>query len=150
MTDHEYLREALRYAKGNSHDRTQVGAVLVSGKRAVYAANRRAVDVVAGKSEIIEHAERAAIYKAAACGVPTAGAVMYAPWFSCTDCARGIILAGVRQVVGLVRLREATPERWRHNLDTADRMLMAAGVGLRWVNDSVGVTIIFDGRAMEC
>jgi deoxycytidylate deaminase len=75
---------------------------------------------------------------------------MYAPWFSCTDCARGIILAGVRQVVGLVRLREATPERWRHNLDTADRMLMAAGVGLRWVNDSVGVTIIFDGRAMEC
>lgn len=150
MTDIDYLREAMRYAKANSHDRTQVGAVLVAGKRTVYAANRRVVDIAIDRRDIIEHAERTAIYKAAACGVPTAGAVLYAPWFACTDCARGIILAGVRQVVGLVSLREATPERWRHNLDTADRMLLAAGVGLRWLNDAVGVTIIFDGRAMEC
>lgn len=150
MTDIDYLREALRYAKANSHDRTQVGAVLVAGKRSVYAANRRSVTVDASRQDIIEHAERAAIYKAAACGVPTAGAVLYAPWFACTDCARGIILAGIGQVAGLVSLREATPERWRHNLDTADRMLLAAGVGMRWVNETVGVTIIFDGRAMEC
>lgn len=151
MSDLDHLREALRYARANSHDeRTQVGAVLVCGKRLIYAANRVATPVDADKHAIIEHAERAAIYKAAACGIPTAGATLYAPWFACTDCARAIILAGVRGVVGLVSLREATPERWRGNLDTADRMLLKAGINLRWINDAVGVTITFDGEDVAC
>lgn len=151
MTDIDYLREALRYAKHNSQDaRTQVGALLVSGSRRIYAANRTASGLRLDKSAVMEHAERAAIYKAAACGVATAGSVLYAPWFACTDCARGIILSGVRTVVGLVSLREATPERWRESLDAADRMLLSEGVGLRWLNDTVGVTIAFDGENVSC
>jgi dCMP deaminase len=151
MSDSEILREALRHARGNSHDPwTQVGAILVCGKKIIYAANRRVSKSQADKRIAIEHAERAAIYKAAAAGTPTAGSVLYAPWFACTDCARGIILAGVRTVVGLAVLREATPQRWVENLDSADRMLQEAGVSLRWVGGRVGATILFDGEEFQC
>jgi dCMP deaminase len=148
----EYLGECLRYAKANSHDQnTQVGAVIVSGKRLVYAANRVVARIDgASKYAITEHAERAAIYKAAATGIPLAGATLYAPWFACTDCARGIVLAGIREVVGLVSLRQATPRRWLENIDLADSILSQAGVSVRWLNEKLGVTIRFDGRDFEC
>jgi dCMP deaminase len=152
MNETDYLREALRYARAVSHDtNTQVGAVLVAGKRLVYGVNRAACRIDgASKYQITEHAERAAIYKAAAVGVATAGATMYAPWFACTDCARGIILSGIREVVGLVSLRQATPQRWVENLELADEMLSRGGVNTRWLNETVGVTIRFDGRDFSC
>jgi dCMP deaminase len=152
MNETDYLREALRYARAVSSDtNTQVGAVLVAGKRLVYGVNRAAcrIDGVS-KYQITEHAERAAIYKAAATGIPLAGATMYAPWFACTDCARGIVLAGIREVVGLVSLRQATPQRWVENLELADEMLSRGGVNTRWLNETVGVTIRFDGREFPC
>jgi dCMP deaminase len=150
MNDADYLREALRYAKTNSHDtRTQVGAVLVCGRRLVFGANR-IVASVGEKYQHTEHAERAAIYKAAAAGVPTAGGVLYAPWFACTDCARAIILSGVSSVVGLMSLRHKTPERWQPAIAVADKMLIEAGVSVRWLNETVGVTILFDGEYISC
>jgi dCMP deaminase len=151
MSDLDHIREALLYAKTNSHDETtQVGAVIVAGRRLVYGANRIAAPVAAGKYAITEHAEREAIYKAAACGVPLAGATMYAPWFACTDCARGIILSGIREVVGLASLRQATPARWLENIRLADQMFLMAGVGVRWIADAAGVTIRFDERDFSC
>lgn len=150
------LRQALLYAAGHSQDtRTHVGAVLVpeSGDP-VYAANTFPPGVAAigsrllppDKYRYVEHAERNAIYKAALAGVKTHGAVLYAPWFSCADCARGIICAGLREVVGLASLRVATPERWERDIATAERMLQEAGVATRWLAGSVGVTIRFDDR----
>lgn len=160
MSDVEYLREACRYAVERSEDpRTQVGAVLVSvtGKP-IYAANRFPPGIARhthrtetdAKATFIEHAERAALYKAAASGVPTAGSRLYAPWAACTECARAIIACGVKEVVGLIVLRNATPERWRASIWTADQMLVEAGVSVRWLNEKVGVTVTFDGRKIEC
>jgi len=155
----DYLREACRYAAENSYDEsTQNGAVLVCGSKLVYATNafppgvnRRGLRIDPPlKYLYTEHAERAAIYKAAATGVPTAGAILYCPWFACTDCARGIILAGIREVVGLACARNATPARWANNVDTAELMLAEAGVGMRWMAESVGITLRFDGRDLLC
>lgn len=152
MKETDYLREALRYARAVSNDtNTNVGAVLVAGKRLVYGVNRTVCRIDgASKYDVTEHAERAAIYKAAAVGIATAGSTLYAPWFSCTDCARGIILAGVREVVGLVSLRRATPQRWLENIELADEILSRGGVNVRWLNETVGVTIRFDGRDFSC
>jgi len=151
MTDLNYLREALRHAKSASHDNhTHVGAVLVVGKRHIYAANRRAVGLDAEKADIIEHAERAAIYKAAACGYATAGGVLYAPWFACPDCARAIVLAGIREVVGLNSLRLATPERWLWPITVGDAILRSGGVGVRLVDGETGVVIRFNGGDLKC
>lgn len=160
MSDVEYLREACRHAADRSEDsHTQVGVVLVAASgRSIYASNRFPAGVARHQHRMdreekymyMEHAERAAIYKAAACGLPTAGSRLYAPWAACTDCARAIISAGVREVVGLIVLRNATPERWRKTIWTADQMLMEAGVGVRWVNEKLGVAVMFDGRVIEC
>lgn len=152
MTETDYLREALRYAQANSHDHTtKVGAVIVAGKRLIYAANRIVARIDgANKYAVTEHAERGAIYKAAATGIPLAGATMYAPWFACTDCAKGIVLAGLREVVGLVSLRQATPRRWLENLELADEILSRGGVNIRWLNEKLDVTVRFDGRDFPC
>ena len=47
----------------------------------------------------IEHAERNAIYTAAAAGVRLTGATMYINWWPCVDCCRGIIQAGITKIV---------------------------------------------------
>lgn len=159
MTEIDYLREACRYAASHSGDAsTQNAAVLVSGKRLVYAANdfppgvRRDAhrELSPFKYEFIEHAERHAIYKAAACGIPTAGSVLYCPWFACTSCARAIIFAGVKEVVGLASVHNATPPRWSDSVFLASTMLSEAGVSQRWMAGEVGVTIKFDGRDFRC
>lgn len=160
MSDIDYLREACRCAVERSEDpRTQVGAVLVAAEGKILSASNRLPAGIARhqhrrehptKAMFIEHAERAVLYKAAASGVPTAGASLYAPWAACTDCARAIIACGIKEVIGLIVLRNATPERWRSTIWTADQMLMEAGVGIRWVNERVGVTVRFDGREIEC
>jgi dCMP deaminase len=159
MTEIDYLREACRYAVQHSHDpETQNGAVLMAGRRVIYAANCVPPGVVRSehrlarpfKYDFIEHAERAAIYKAAAAGAATAGATLYCPWFACADCARAIILAGIKEVVGLIALRNATPARWLLNVELAEKMLTEAGVSQRLLADTAGVTIRFDGRDFSC
>lgn len=46
-----------------------------------------------------EHAERNAIYNAAANGHKTAGCTMVLPWYPCAECARAIIQAGITQIL---------------------------------------------------
>jgi dCMP deaminase len=155
----DYLREACRYAAQHSHDPdTQNGAVLVTNRQTIYAANciPRGVALQEHrltrpfKYDFVEHAERAAIYKAAAAGAATAGATLYCPWFACTDCARAIASVGIKEVVGLIALRNATPARWLLNVEMAEMMLEEAGVSQRLLADTVGVTIRFDGREFQC
>lgn len=54
------------------------------------------------KYEWVEHAERNAVYNAARNGVRLAGSTMYLNYAveCCSDCARAIIQAGIRKVVG--------------------------------------------------
>lgn len=47
----------------------------------------------------IEHAERNAIYKAAATGIPLDGTTMYINWWPCIDCCRAIIQSGIKKIV---------------------------------------------------
>ena len=150
------LRQACRYARKHSHDpRTHVGAMLVSSWGVpVMAANQLPPGVFRSLSRLepprkyryMEHAERSAIYAAASAGICTHGATLYAPWFSCADCARGIICAGIKEVVGLVSLRAATPERWERDIAMAETMMQEAGVATRWLAGTVGEVIRFDDR----
>jgi dCMP deaminase len=159
MSEIDYLRAACRYATQNSHDpETQNGAVLVTRRQTIYAANCVPPGVARHehrlarplKYDFIEHAERAVIYKAAATGIPAAGATLYCPWFACPDCARAIVMAGVSEVVGLIALRNATPARWLLRVELAEKMLAEACVSQRLLADTVGVTIRFDGRDFSC
>jgi dCMP deaminase len=159
MSDIDRLRDACIYAVRNSHDPdTQNGAVLVAKTGTIYAANCVPPGVARPehrlarpfKYDFVEHAERAAIYKAAQVGVATEAATLYCPWFACTDCARAIVSAGIKEVVGLIVLRNATPARWLLKVELAEKMLAESGVSQRLLADKVGVTIRFDGRDLSC
>jgi len=51
------------------------------------------------KYKFTEHAERNAIYNAAAHGLATHGCRMYNHWYPCADCARAIIQAGIKEII---------------------------------------------------
>lgn len=160
MTDLDYLRVAFQTGVVNSDDpHTQNGAVLVPRHDgAVQAANRVPRELARtparlerpAKYQFMEHAERRVIYTAARSGVETLDATLYCVWFACPDCARAIIQAGIREVVGHVLPRSRTPARWIDQVVAGEAMLREAGVGMRWLAGRVGVTITFDGEMLEC
>ena len=161
MNDRECLQTALFVAQRDSQDpNTQTGAVLWIDGVMHEAANRVPdrvplkpyMTIPRVKRYFIEHAERAVIYKAAMAvngDEDWHSATLYAPWFACPDCARSIISVGIREVVGLASLRNMTPARWLNEIDLGERMLMDAGVSLRWVRGEVGVKIRFDGKEVQ-
>lgn len=160
MSEVRLLRRAAEFGMERSSDpRTRVGAMIFrtpDWHGSILGANRlpRGIleepgRVTSRKARFVEHAERDVIYGAARAGFRTDGCIMYAPWFACCDCARAIIEAGIREVVGLARLHVMTPERWVADIATAHQMLEEAGVGMRWITAELGTTILFDGKEIE-
>jgi dCMP deaminase len=158
MTEVDILRLAAREAARHSIDtHTQNGAALARLNDVILTAANAFPHGVEprhhrlGRPEkyvFTEHAERNVIYKAASMGWATGGSTMYCLWFACPDCARAIIQAGIYEVVGHVKPRNATPSRWLQAVKDGEGMLREAGVGMRWLSDSLGVAIKFDGKEM--
>lgn len=78
-----------------------------------------------------EHAERNAIFNAAANGHKIAGCTMYLPWYPCADCARAIIQSGIKEIVG-------TEPDWNDRKYAADfkvvlEMLTECGLTVRFL-----------------
>jgi dCMP deaminase len=160
--DVKFLQLAVITGAAWSNDpHTQNGAVLVAaGSGAldvVRAANSFPTGVATAaarlvrplKYSFIEHAERGVIYAAARQGLKTAGATLYCPWFACADCARAIICAGVTRVVGHIKPRIHSPERWAESIQLADQMLREAGVEIDLLKDDLGLRYLFNGGPLE-
>lgn len=157
-TDLEYLRLAYQYAAVWSDDPdTQNGAVIVPVNGGVVSgANRLPFGVSETPERLLrpqkylwmEHAERDAIYAAAAAGVCTQGAKLYCPWFACPDCARAIIQAGIAEVIGHERPFSLTPARWVEPIETARQMLDEADVKMTVIGGDTGIAIKFDGKTV--
>jgi dCMP deaminase len=95
----------------------------------------------------VEHAERAAIYQAARYGMKTHDATMYCPWFACSDCARAIVAAGIKRVVGL---KIGDPGKWATSIGWGDQILTEAGVEVCRIEiPKVGVTVRHNGKDVE-
>ena len=158
--DAVYLRLAATVSVWSDDPSTKNGAVLVPAGTVFEAAVAwngipSPLDVRQDRLErplkyrYVEHAERAAVYRAALMGTPTLGSRLYCPWFACADCARAIICAGVVEVVGSVRARNATPDRWLEEVIAGEELLREAGVGMRWLAEPLGVRVLFDGREID-
>jgi deoxycytidylate deaminase len=80
------------------------------------------------KYSLTEHAERAALYDAARKHVRTKGLTMIANWVACPDCARGIVLAGIRRVICHKQCMDRTPSRWKEMVDLGLEMMEKNGV----------------------
>lgn len=80
----------------------------------------------------IEHAERNAIYNAARCGTALKGCCLYIGILPCMDCARGIIQAGITEVIFDAAKQYAYPggATWAESWARVGIMLGEAGVKL--------------------
>lgn len=160
MNDKELLRDAYRWAKRHSDDRsTKNGAILVRHNQMVpllYGANRFPHPSLAlneanherpRKYAFTEHAERDVIYMAAKCGLATDGLVMVCPWACCGDCARAIVLAGITKVVAHKQAHDMSPERWQGPIEEGKEILAAQGVEyVLWDGEVGRVENLFNGE----
>jgi len=145
-------------ARESTDTSTKIGAVIINddGAISVYGANAfidpAMADVPANherprKYKITEHAERAAIYKAAMLGVPLSGMTMVCPWACCPDCARGIVLSGIRLVIAHKQAYDKTPERWREEVALGIEILEGGGVSYTLYDGNIGnVENLFNGE----
>lgn len=158
MNKHEeYLRLAVSASLRSPDDSTKNGAILVSRSgKIVQGCNdsppRVPLDparkVRPEKYHFIEHAERRVIFQAARDGICTDGASMYCLWYACPDCARAIVCAGIREVIGLLALEVLTPARWRDQVSVGRAILAEAGVRTRLYTEPLGMKAVFDNAEL--
>jgi len=125
-----YLWQAYTHAKLSNDRSTQNGAIIIDEARE--SASPLSVgwnSLVPGwghkdeayerplKYSLTEHAERAAIYKAARKGERLEGMTMVANWVACPDCARAIVWSGIKRVICHKQCMDRTPPRWKEMVD---------------------------------
>lgn len=95
----------------------------------------------------MEHAERNAIYNAARRGIKLKDCRLYVPWAPCTDCARGIIQAGISKVVihknGQEFYDKHTNGKWIEPTKRTISMFEEAGVELVYFETDIVVPEIY-------
>lgn len=158
ITSGLWMREALLEASRSGDRSTKNGAVIVQGGEIVA---RGYNDFIPGfgdlpehherpfKYSVIEHAERAVVYDAARNGAKTEGGIMVANWVACPDCARAIVLSGVREVITHALCMERTPERWEEEVNLGLKMIRDNGILLTYYVGRVGVENLNNGEWID-
>jgi dCMP deaminase len=146
-----FLELAKHVSTWSKDPSTQVGAVLVNGRREVVSVGyngfaRNVFDLQSRyedrptKYKFIVHAEVNAIVTA---GERARGATLYVyPSFGipciCQDCAKMAIQAGVTCVVGYIpKVSKELQERWKDSLATSSEMFTEAGVAFYGIPEDV-------------
>lgn len=156
--DGYFLR--LAYAHGNvtSPDpSTKNGAVLVGQDSRIitYATNRFPRGIAETlprlndrptKYRMVVHAESGAILNAARHGKTTKNAILYCPFYSCSECAKAIIQAGIRRVVGHAQIMviASQHENWVESIRYGWEMMYEAGVECVLYDGIVGLMTRFN------
>jgi dCMP deaminase len=138
--DTYFINEAYLAALKSKDRSTQVGACIVGPDREIrskgYNGPCRGMDdadevlhAKPAKYFYAEHAERNAIYNAARIGVSCKGCTLYVTNECCADCARGIVQAGIAEVVIHAECPPMTG--WRESQDAALDIFRRCGVRVR-------------------
>ena len=146
--DAAFLQEALLERKSSddpkalSVPQSGVGAIVVRNEQIIsrsanvfppaLSLHRQALGISVDEDEryhLIEHAERAAIFKALTHGESLNGATMYCTRYPCSDCARAMVWAGIRRVVIGSGLRGEG--RWLEAQRAARAIFKQAGITVR-------------------
>ena len=82
------------------------------------------------KYDFFEHAERNAIYNACLIGTQLKGCTIYCTLTPCTDCARAIIQAGIKEVITYEYKTDVNDPKntWRDKLSYSAQMFNEAGI----------------------
>lgn len=86
------------------------------------------------KYKYFEHSERNAIYNCAREGTPTKGCYMYIAYAPCSDCARGIIQAGITKIFIPKDAKIDNTSKWEEDWKYSKEMLDEAGVEIHYID----------------
>jgi dCMP deaminase len=82
---------------------------------------------------VIEHAERAAIFKALMLQKNLRGATIYCTRFPCADCARSIVWSGISR--GVFSEGPSKASHWSQSQEAALRMMHEAGIVVQVIHN---------------
>jgi len=142
IEDGHFLKLAYTHGNATSPDpSTKNGAVLVDPnyKIITYATNQFPRGVAETqprlsdrsiKYRLIVHAENGAVFNAARHGKNTRDAILYCPFFCCSECAKAIVQAGIKRVVGHAQLMALASDHnnWVESIKYGWETLQEAGV----------------------
>ena len=134
--DCRWMRVAETYASFSKDPSTRVGAVAVVDKRVVSAGwngfprgildDERLSDRPT-KYKLVVHAEMNCVFNACHVGSSLAGSTVYVSGLLvCSDCAKGLIQAGVRRVV--MKVDREPDVKWKEEFEWTVRMFGEAGI----------------------
>lgn len=99
------------------------------------------------KYYLIEHAERYVIFNTAYKGISTKDLIMVCPFCACADCARGIVLSGIKKIVRLP-LKDITNTllRWKESIEIGDEIMKENGVEIQELDYNFNIQIRRNGK----
>jgi len=144
LTWDEYFMSMVYLVASRSKDQsTHIGAVIVGKDNEITSTGynsfvRNLKDDVPERQEKpekyywFEHAERNAIYNATLIGASLKGCKMYTNGIPCTDCARGIIQAGISEVIVDKKWDNENPDIWLEHAKRSLKMFEETGVQVKY------------------
>lgn len=146
-----YLKQAYRFAQHSPDPSTQVGCVIVHPTMGVMTGTSNSLphgitetdEILLNKdtkSIYMEHAERNALYRCCQSVLSTKGCHAYSTLAPCSDCARGLIQAGVTKLVA-----------HKEMLDLYDSPSIRESIRIGWdMMTQAGVEcVLWSGRVFE-
>lgn len=157
----KYLKAAYKIAKLSPDPSTQLGAILLNKNGKIIGAGynhfpegvrylpERLVSPL--KYSFIEHAERDAIFNSIQNEYSPVGGTLYCPWFSCSDCAKAIVAAGIKKVIGHKQFFNNAPARWNESIAIGNTILDEAGVIREYYDGLIkGISVLVNGERWKC
>ncbi len=148
MSWDEYFIKLVKLVADKSRDTsTKCGCVIVSKDHSIlscgYNGLPRGVEYKDERTEVrpikykyFEHGERNAIYNAARHGIALEGSTAYVTGPPCSDCGRGLIQSGIKEVVipeDISKCAVRNKTQWGESCQLAQEMFKEAGVKFRTV-----------------
>jgi len=150
--DEMYMNMCYEVASRSPDDSTRSGCYIVNTDNTPisfgYNGPPRGIELIPSmlerplKYKYFEHAERNAIYNATREGKSCMGAKIYINWMPCSDCARGLIQVGIKEVIVHRLGQEAfnisrDDSVWESDQPVVKYMFEKAGVTFRWFDGEI-------------
>ncbi len=161
--DEYFMRQAYLVSSKSKDTRTKIGAILIRDKAIIsqgYNGMPRGVnDGITTRYErptkyaFMEHSERNCLYHCARHGISSLDTIMYSNGVPCQDCARGIIQAGIKEVVVHKQWQEWEQQlywtKWIESAKFSKEMFDEAGIKITVFNGVLGIKSMLDGKIVE-
>ena len=156
----EWFMQGVYWVASKSKDpKTRIGAILVKDNRIISTGFNGLPQGVLDKPDRLErplkylyvsHAERNALYSAARHGIVTENSVLYTNALPCTDCMKGLIQSGIKNIYIHKQFEDEcgkiTRIEWEKHKSISMQMCKEADIQLHEINIKLGIETLLDGK----